>query len=299
MTTTSLPRATSITHTHLFACLNTVLQERRTNVGGAAGARILDAGCGDGALIAHVWRCLQILYPDQTIEIYGFDVLDHGVQPREYMEKTIAKLTTECPGVEWRERVAAIKTDDPWPFADDFFDVILSNQVLEHVREPERFLREHFRVLVPGGHAFHLFPLKHYVYEGHLLLPWVHRIRSWDHLCSYIDFLSRFGLGKFAEHHRATGISRAEFARRHADYVYFWTHYLVEREALDVARSVGFRASFKFSKEFYTAKLRSLLKREPRSRYGVEGRAFADSVWVKLLRYLSCVTLTLRKENVY
>src|SRR5688572_26245913 len=178
--TTALPRAASITHAHLMACLNTALCERRFGIDQPVELRILDAGCGDGELIAHISRSLQILHPGNKIDIYGFDVLDHGVQPREFMARTIAKLTATCPGIDWPERVAAIKLGDAWPFANDFFDVVISNQVLEHVSEPERFFRDHFRVLAPGGHAFHLFPLKHYVYEGHLLLPWVHRIRSWD-----------------------------------------------------------------------------------------------------------------------
>lgn len=40
------------------------------------------------------------------------------------------------------------------PFPDSDTDIILSSQVLEHVRSPEKYLGEAFRVLKPGGLLF-------------------------------------------------------------------------------------------------------------------------------------------------
>lgn len=250
-------------------------------------------------MIAYVLNCLQLIHPAQKIDIYGFDVLDHGIQPTQFMQRAISKLSEDCPNIDWSKRLFAVSVKEPWPFSDEFFDVVLSNQVMEHVRAPSRFLAEHYRVLCSGGYGLHLFPLKHYIYEGHLLLPWVHRIKSWDYLRTYIKGLSRIGLGKYRAHHRAYGVTCNEFAERHADYVYFLTHYLTEDEALAVSRTAGFRASFKFSHEFYFAKLRSLFGWEPAQRYRFQGRAFSDAIAVKFLRYLSSVTLTLEKQNTY
>lgn len=39
------------------------------------------------------------------------------------------------------------------PFADDSFDLLLANHVLEHVDAPDLALAEIHRVLKPGGHA--------------------------------------------------------------------------------------------------------------------------------------------------
>ena len=38
-----------------------------------------------------------------------------------------------------------------FPFTDSFFDYVISNQVLEHVFEPEKFIEEIYRVLKPNG----------------------------------------------------------------------------------------------------------------------------------------------------
>lgn len=42
---------------------------------------------------------------------------------------------------------------DPWPYEDRSFDVVHSNQVIEHVACTDHFMRETRRVLAPGGYA--------------------------------------------------------------------------------------------------------------------------------------------------
>jgi len=39
------------------------------------------------------------------------------------------------------------------PFEDEKFDVITASQVIEHLQEPDGFLKEIYRVLKPGGYA--------------------------------------------------------------------------------------------------------------------------------------------------
>jgi SAM-dependent methyltransferase len=292
-----LPAAHSVTHVHLLACVLTELARRDPPAG--ATLRILDAGCGDGRFLAYLDECLTRLRPQWTVEPFGFDVIDHGVQPQGFIDRAVGQLAERRPALDWSDRIRAIRASDPWPFEDAGFDLVLSNQVLEHVQDPARFLGEVRRVLVQGGASLHLFPLKHYIHEGHLLLPWVHRIRSHDLRRGYITFLSRLGLGKFRQHHRDTGVSLATFAERHADYMAFWTHYLSEAEALEAARRAGLRASFRYTSGFYAQKLRSLARRPPGLHYATGPRGLWDSLSVKLLRYVSSVTLTLHKENRY
>lgn len=293
MKSTSRPAAISLTHQHLFTCVNTLLSPDEHTI------RILDAGCGDGKLMAFLHGMLEFSHPNASVEIYGFDVVDHGVQTSGFLNEAIATLSLSVSDVNWKKRIVPLHVGDQWDFPDNFFDIVLSNQVFEHVHDKPFFFRESYRVLRDGGYAVHLAPLVHYIYEGHLYLPWVHRIRSHDLLCSYISFLSLLGFGKFPSHNKLTGITRSEFSKKHADYIYFWTNYSSESGMLEMARSAKFRASFKFSADFYFLKLRQILRLPYKNSYTAARSALMDSIAIKFFRYLSSTTFVCEKRNLY
>ena len=291
------PTAASVTHVHLLACVNTQLVDR--HLASDAKVRILDAGCGNGLLLEHLALGLAVLHPNWQVELHGYDVGDHGVQTEGYFEDAVGRLQQTFPDVDWSNRMKMISVGDAWPFDAESFDVVVSNQVLEHVLEHRQFFSEMERVLVRGGSSVNLFPLRHYVYEGHLLLPFVHRIRSHDARREYIAALSRIGLGKFRNHHATTGVPLDEFAERHADYMSYWTNYLSEAEMLHVATGARLRASFRYTPEFYWAKMTALRGNPPLTLYRRDSRGVLDSIAMKALRYVSSITLTLEKINTY
>ncbi len=161
------------------------------------------------------------------------------------------------------------------------------------------FFAQMARVLALDGHGVSLAPLKHVIYEGHIFLPFAHRFANHGALLQYIRLMSRMGLGKYREHRRELGASIQTYAERHADYIFFWTSYATEGETLGAARAQGLRADFRFSSEFYFDKLGSLLTGRMRSEYRFREHGFYDALAVKLLRYLSSVTLVCRKRNAY
>lgn len=289
--------ARSITHQHLLSVVNTEWQQQ--SLGPARPLTLLDLGCGDGALLGYLARNLPLLNPGMRLELYGLEVDDSRVQPPGFLERTVADLSASLPEIPWRLRIAGIAAADPWPYGDESFDVILSNQVLEHVADPDHLFAETYRALRPGGYAVHLFPLRHYLFEGHLKLPLAHRIQNFDLLRAYIASLSRLGLGKYPAHHRTSGISLAEYAERHADYLHHFTNYLSHRQVLALGKRHHLRVSFRYTREFYTSKLRALFGLPPVYLYALRRSALIDRIVLSLAKYISSVTLFLTKKQTY
>ena len=87
----------------------------------------LDLGCGDGALSAAI--------PAATLTVADVS--------RVALDRARARL----PDAEAVE----LGPDAPLPFADGAFDLVVSTETLEHVRDVQLLLSEVRRVLEPGG----------------------------------------------------------------------------------------------------------------------------------------------------
>lgn len=94
------------------------------------GARILDIGCGDGQ------QTVKYLKKIGGSSIVGSD----GVEEKLAVAKSRG-IITKCFNIE-----------DRWPLKDQEFDVITSNQVIEHILDLDNFLSEAYRILKPGGY---------------------------------------------------------------------------------------------------------------------------------------------------
>src|SRR6185295_11907452 len=95
------------------------------------GARILDAGSGEGS----VTRYLAKHYPG--VNFYGIDVSPIGVS-----------MALEGAPKNARFSVGVLTKTG---FENDFFDLIFSQSVIEHVEDWKGMLAEMHRILKPGG----------------------------------------------------------------------------------------------------------------------------------------------------
>lgn len=99
---------------------------RFADEGGSKGGVILDVGCGNGYQMAPLTR--------RNI-VYGLDISEANI------EKALSKgIKAQLHDVE-----------NPFPFADNFFDVVVCSELLEHLFFPEKVLKECYRVLKSSG----------------------------------------------------------------------------------------------------------------------------------------------------
>jgi SAM-dependent methyltransferase len=106
------------------------------------GRRILDIGCGIGTYV----RRLRDFSP----EVYGIDIAMHR----------LTQGAAQVPNL-----LAAV--GEHLPFAGASFDVVLLNEVIEHVANDRATLLEAMRVLRRGGHVVIYAPNRLYPFETH------------------------------------------------------------------------------------------------------------------------------------
>jgi SAM-dependent methyltransferase len=283
-------QATSMTHEHLLAVVAT--ETRRL---GFPAVKLLDAGCGNGLLMRYLQANLPAVSGRIQIEVWGFDVHDEEIQPPGFLDEARGRLSARFPEENWENRLRVAAKDEPWPFGDESFDIVVSNQVGEHIPSLKTFFRENARVLRSGGVAAHLFPLRDYVLEGHLHLPLVHRILSHDLRRDVIAAMSRVGLGKF----RTQGDDLDVWVERHSDYIHHLTHYRSWPQVAEAAKQAGLRVSYRYTPEFYLRRLARMAGRPYPYLLSSTNRSVRDAVLFRLVKRVSSVTIMLEKRQAF
>jgi SAM-dependent methyltransferase len=138
------------------------------------GARILDYGCGAGALVD--------VGIASGLAICGADVFYSGAAARP-RGGAIHEIRHGC-----------------LPFADATFGLVVNNQVMEHVDDLDAVLREIHRVLTPGGLVLSVFPSRDVFREGHIGIPFSHWFRPGSQVRFYYTWVLRaLGFGTWKE----------------------------------------------------------------------------------------------------
>lgn len=155
----------------------------------ASGGRVLDYGCGEGQAVT--------LGRAHGLDIWGADT---------FAGMFSGWIDSIKPNV--RDRVRKIENGRA-DFPDDHFDMIMSNQVLEHVTDPEAIIADVYRTLKPGGCFVAAFPVTETWYEGHIGLYFGHRLKPGSAARRiYFDLCHRLGFGLYRD-----GMTRIEWLK--------------------------------------------------------------------------------------
>jgi SAM-dependent methyltransferase len=158
------------------------------------GASVLDFGCGIGDAVA-AWRAAGY-------EAYGCDIV------------------LEQPG-EW---LHVIERPYRLPFSDATFDLVVSNQVLEHVQDHDAAFSEICRVLKPGALSLHLFPSRWSPREVHVRVPLASLLQArwWIGLWAWLGIRNEY----------QNGLSWRDVTEFNLEYLHKRTNYLSRRDLI-------------------------------------------------------------------
>jgi SAM-dependent methyltransferase len=159
-----------------------------------ANKRILEMGSGFGLSVA-------LARLEFSSEAYGLEPASDEYEGRDRISNEIFS------SLNLDRSVIKHGTGEAIPFDDNSFDVVYSNNVLEHVSDPEKCIAECIRVTKPGGYICIVVPNYGSWWEGHygmLFLPhcpkWLFkiivRLRGRDP--SFVDSLQFITYGKMA-----------------------------------------------------------------------------------------------------
>lgn len=167
----------------------------------APSTRILDLGCGAGNLVME--------FKQNGYDAYGCDLAFKA-----------------GPHVELLSTGQHIRLIDPGnyrlPFEDGAFDVVISDQVFEHVQDYETALREVCRILKPSGVSLHLFPPRYMPIEPHVFVPYATIVQSYW----WLRLWAGLGVRNAAQRNMEARV----VARDNLKYLTTSTNYLTKRE---------------------------------------------------------------------
>lgn len=131
-----------------------------------AGKSVLDMGCGaSGKSLYYISIGAE--------KVVGVDIVPHYKKEAEDFARELG----------FEDRFTFILGDAlNLPVADGSFDVVIMNDFMEHIYDPEKALQEALRVLAPGGRVYINFPPYFHPTGIHMSdvigIPWVHMLFS-------------------------------------------------------------------------------------------------------------------------
>lgn len=165
--------------------------------------RILDLGCGNGDVVME--------YRRNGFQAFGCDfVFKEGENVQKLQDDGLILKIGDSP---YR-----------LPFPDNTFDIVVSDQVFEHVKDYPSTVVEISRILKPEGIGLHFFPSRYTLIEPHVFVPFAAIVQQhwWLLLWAFVGIRTKL----------QRGMPSLEVARHNYNYLHDQTNYLTKKELI-------------------------------------------------------------------
>lgn len=186
--------------------------------------RILDFGCGRGQFVGQLrargWRA------------FGIEVDEKLVAAGQYVNDAYA---------DDHPLVSMVNVTGAAEFPDGYFDLVVANQVFEHVEDLPGVAADIHRLLSPGGQLLTLFPARFTLVEPHYRLPLAHWLPKGRLQRGVISMEVHAGFGTKPP----PGVSRTAMAAIISKYAEEETFYLPNWKVRQIFASQGIQIDFR------------------------------------------------------
>lgn len=169
--------------------------------------KVLDYGCGQGSIV----KLLRL----KNVDAYGCDIFYEG-----------GDYTKEVDSSLFQGNIIKKMNNGKIPFESSSFDIVINNQVMEHVEDLNAVLIEINRVLKPNGRLLSIFPDRSVLREGHCGIALAHWFKKGSRIRFYYVFFFR-ALG-FGYHKGQKSVK--DWTKDFCYWLDTWTHYRGKNE---------------------------------------------------------------------
>lgn len=188
--------------------------------------KILDWGCGRGRAVATL--------RSEGHSAFGVDV-DRAVMANGYPLFLARGFDPSS---------LLLHADDVKTMDADQFDIICSEETIEHITDLRTAAREMFRLLRPGGIAIHSFPGALWLIEPHIHIPIVHWLPNSKLRRMLVTFFLTLGFGPSPPWPEARNRSLHSKSAIYSRYLLEKTCYRSESVLNGIFRDAGFDSQF-------------------------------------------------------
>jgi len=130
--------------------------------------KIVELGCGEGSILLTIARAFG------AKEVYGVDINEEALKKARAKGIKVAKVDLN---------------KEPLPFPSEFFDIVLMQEVIEHLTNPDNAIEETYRILKPKGY---------FLISTPNLAWWVNRLALlFGYQPYWTECSTKFNVGKF------------------------------------------------------------------------------------------------------